>query len=160
PNPRRRRVPRSRAVPRGPPRGDEEEGHGRARGLRRHDQALLRGADQVMSGPSGARGDTPEALAARNSEARDARKAVSGRSGARGDTPEALAARNSEARDARKKVSAIGSIAATTAVAGVLIASPAEARRDRTIAGDVIKAARFLQTARLDDARALLADLQ
>ena len=39
-------------------------------------------------------------------------------------------------------------------------ASIAEARRDRTVTGDVIKAARYLQTARLDDARALLADLQ
>jgi tetratricopeptide (TPR) repeat protein len=36
----------------------------------------------------------------------------------------------------------------------------AHARRDRTVAGDVIKAARFLQTAQLDAARALLADLQ
>ncbi|HET9621790.1 MAG TPA: tetratricopeptide repeat protein, partial [Kofleriaceae bacterium] len=40
------------------------------------------------------------------------------------------------------------------------LASPAAARRDRTVTGDVIKAARYLQTARLDDARALLADLQ
>jgi tetratricopeptide (TPR) repeat protein len=48
------------------------------------------------------------------------------------------------------------------AIAGLaaLIGAPAEARRDRTVAGDVIKAARFLQTARLDDARALLGDLQ
>jgi tetratricopeptide (TPR) repeat protein len=38
--------------------------------------------------------------------------------------------------------------------------SAAEARRDRTISGDVIKAARFLQTSRIDDARSLLADLQ
>jgi tetratricopeptide (TPR) repeat protein len=36
----------------------------------------------------------------------------------------------------------------------------AEARRDRTVTGDVIKAARFLQSARLDDAKALLADLE
>jgi tetratricopeptide (TPR) repeat protein len=41
-----------------------------------------------------------------------------------------------------------------------LAASPAAARRDRTVTGDVIKAARFLQTARIDDARALLVDLQ
>ena len=39
-------------------------------------------------------------------------------------------------------------------------AAPAWARRDRTVTGDVIKAARFLQTARLDEARAVLADLQ
>ncbi|TMQ04297.1 MAG: tetratricopeptide repeat protein [Deltaproteobacteria bacterium] len=41
-----------------------------------------------------------------------------------------------------------------------LAAPPADARRDRTVAGDVIKAARFLQTSRLDDARAVLGDLQ
>ncbi len=40
------------------------------------------------------------------------------------------------------------------------MASPASARRDRTVTGDVIKAARFLTTTRLDDARALLADLE
>ncbi|HEY0193154.1 MAG TPA: tetratricopeptide repeat protein, partial [Kofleriaceae bacterium] len=48
-------------------------------------------------------------------------------------------------------------------VAVCLLALPAAAappRRDRTVTGDVIKAARFLQTARLDDARGLLADLQ
>ncbi len=38
--------------------------------------------------------------------------------------------------------------------------APADAKRDRTVSGDVIKAARFLQTARLDDARLLLADLE
>jgi tetratricopeptide (TPR) repeat protein len=43
----------------------------------------------------------------------------------------------------------------------VLLAGIAGAKgRDRTVTGDVIKAARFLQTARLDDARALLADLE
>jgi tetratricopeptide (TPR) repeat protein len=41
-----------------------------------------------------------------------------------------------------------------------LTASAADARRDRTVTGDVIKAARFLQTARLEEARALLLDLQ
>ncbi|MGE3460101.1 MAG: tetratricopeptide repeat protein, partial [Kofleriaceae bacterium] len=41
-----------------------------------------------------------------------------------------------------------------------LLAGPAEARRDRTVTGDVIKAARYLQTSRLDDARALLIDLE
>ncbi|HEY0477689.1 MAG TPA: tetratricopeptide repeat protein [Kofleriaceae bacterium] len=46
------------------------------------------------------------------------------------------------------------------AAALVLAASPASARRDRTVNGDIIKAARLLQTARLDDARAVLADLQ
>jgi tetratricopeptide (TPR) repeat protein len=45
-------------------------------------------------------------------------------------------------------------------IASVALAAPADARRDRTVTGDVIKAARFLQTARLDDARALLTDLQ
>ncbi len=42
----------------------------------------------------------------------------------------------------------------------VATSSPASARRDRTVTGDIIKAARYLQTARLDDARALLVDLQ
>ena len=41
-----------------------------------------------------------------------------------------------------------------------LLVANAHARRDRTITGDVIKAARFLQTARLDDARTLLTDLE
>lgn len=45
------------------------------------------------------------------------------------------------------------------ALACLVAAPPADARRDRTVTGDVIKAARFLQTARLDDARTLLADL-
>jgi tetratricopeptide (TPR) repeat protein len=36
----------------------------------------------------------------------------------------------------------------------------AEARRDRTVAGDVIKAARYLQSARLDDARTVLGELE
>jgi tetratricopeptide (TPR) repeat protein len=40
------------------------------------------------------------------------------------------------------------------------LVATADARRDRTVAGDVIKAARFLTTARLDDARAVLADLE
>ena len=42
----------------------------------------------------------------------------------------------------------------------LLVTSAAHARRDRTVAGDVIKAARFLNTARLDDATALLAELE
>lgn len=45
-------------------------------------------------------------------------------------------------------------------LAVLALAVPAQARRDRTVTGDVIKAARYLQTARIDDARALLADLQ
>ena len=53
------------------------------------------------------------------------------------------------------RVLAIAAVLALTVVAG-----PVDAKRDRTITGDVIKAARFLQTARLDDARALLADLE
>ena len=52
-------------------------------------------------------------------------------------------------------------LALAAAAASLLLAAPAaEARRDRTVTGDVIKAARYLQSARLDDARALLADLQ
>jgi tetratricopeptide (TPR) repeat protein len=50
--------------------------------------------------------------------------------------------------------------AAITGLAFVLGSAPAQARRDRTVTGDVIKAGRYLQTARLDDARVLLADLQ
>ena len=42
----------------------------------------------------------------------------------------------------------------------LVLTSTAYARHDRTVAGDVIKAARFLQSARLDDARAVLTDLQ
>jgi tetratricopeptide (TPR) repeat protein len=42
----------------------------------------------------------------------------------------------------------------------LLLGSAADARRDRTVTGDVIKAARFLQSARLDEARALLGELQ
>jgi cytochrome c-type biogenesis protein CcmH/NrfG len=38
--------------------------------------------------------------------------------------------------------------------------APSDAKRDRTVSGDVIKASRFLQTARLDDARTVLADLE
>ena len=47
-------------------------------------------------------------------------------------------------------------------LAGLLafVAPPAQARRDRTVAGDVIKAARMLTSARLDEARALLVDLE
>ncbi|MGE3548092.1 MAG: hypothetical protein AB7L28_29485, partial [Kofleriaceae bacterium] len=41
-----------------------------------------------------------------------------------------------------------------------MLAGPADARRDRTVTGDVIKAARYLQSARLADARALLVDLE
>lgn len=41
-----------------------------------------------------------------------------------------------------------------------LAVAPAEARRDRTVTGDVIKAARFLTTSRLDEARTLLDDLK
>jgi tetratricopeptide (TPR) repeat protein len=47
------------------------------------------------------------------------------------------------------------------AAAAVILAAPAaDARRDRTVTGDVIKAARLLQTARLEDARVVLGDLQ
>ena len=50
--------------------------------------------------------------------------------------------------------------AVLAALALVALPAPTDARRDRTVTGDVIKAARFLQTARHDDARALLADLE
>ncbi|MBV8756786.1 MAG: tetratricopeptide repeat protein, partial [Deltaproteobacteria bacterium] len=40
------------------------------------------------------------------------------------------------------------------------LAGTADARRDRTVSGDVIKAARYLQSARLDDAKSVLEDLQ
>src|SRR4051794_24371145 len=36
----------------------------------------------------------------------------------------------------------------------------ADAKRDRTVTGDVIKAARFLTSSRLDEAKQLLADLE
>nr|HEX4316962.1 tetratricopeptide repeat protein [Kofleriaceae bacterium] len=39
-------------------------------------------------------------------------------------------------------------------------ADTADARRDRTLSGDVIKASRYLSSARLDDAKAVLADLE
>ncbi|MBV8757809.1 MAG: tetratricopeptide repeat protein [Deltaproteobacteria bacterium] len=46
-------------------------------------------------------------------------------------------------------------------LAVVLLGSaPTEARRDRTVTGDVIKAARFLTTSRIDEAKALLDDLK
>ena len=41
-----------------------------------------------------------------------------------------------------------------------LLSSTADARRDRTVTGDVIKAARYLQSSRLDDAKAVLVDLE
>ena len=41
-----------------------------------------------------------------------------------------------------------------------VLATSAHARRDRTVAGDVIKAARFLNAARLAEATAILADLE
>src|SRR5688500_16480729 len=42
----------------------------------------------------------------------------------------------------------------------VMFAANADARRDRTVTGDVIKAARFLQSSRLEDAKTLLAELK
>lgn len=42
----------------------------------------------------------------------------------------------------------------------VASAAPTTPRRDRTVTGDVIKASRLLTSARLDEARALLADLE
>jgi tetratricopeptide (TPR) repeat protein len=52
------------------------------------------------------------------------------------------------------------SAAVITCVAFGAAAQPNKPRRDRTVTGDVIKAARFLQTQRLDEAKALLADLE
>ena len=46
------------------------------------------------------------------------------------------------------------------AVIAVAFGRTADARRDRTVTGDVIKAARFLTTSRLDEARTLLDDLK
>lgn len=60
---------------------------------------------------------------------------------------------------ARPRARSIGGTVALAAIA-LAIAAPAEARRDRTVTGDIIRAARFLQTARLDDARSVLTDLQ
>jgi tetratricopeptide (TPR) repeat protein len=48
----------------------------------------------------------------------------------------------------------------TTIVALLAVATTADARHDRTVAGDVIKAARYLTSARLDEARALLVELE
>ncbi len=56
----------------------------------------------------------------------------------------------------RALVQSLGVLALVTIIAS----ATAHARRDRTVTGDVIKAARFLQTSRLDDARMLLADLE
>jgi t-SNARE complex subunit (syntaxin) len=47
-----------------------------------------------------------------------------------------------------------------TLMLGTALATPAEARRDRTVTGDVIKAARFLTSSRIDEAKTLLADLE
>ena len=40
------------------------------------------------------------------------------------------------------------------------LCATADARHDRTVSGDIVKAARFLQSARVDDAKAILADLE
>jgi len=62
---------------------------------------------------------------------------------------------------ARRRQAVLRTTSRHAVVAGLLLATTsALARRDRTVTGDVIKAARFLQTARLDDAKALLPDLQ
>jgi tetratricopeptide (TPR) repeat protein len=49
---------------------------------------------------------------------------------------------------------------AVVAAAIVALVGSAEAKRDRNFSGDVTKAARYLQSARLDDARTLIADLE
>jgi len=46
------------------------------------------------------------------------------------------------------------------AVLAFAVSAPADARRDRTVTGDVIKAARFLTTSRIDEAKTLLEDLE
>jgi tetratricopeptide (TPR) repeat protein len=46
------------------------------------------------------------------------------------------------------------------AVIALALGGTVDARRDRTVTGDVIKAARFLTTSRLDEARTLLDDLK
>jgi len=65
------------------------------------------------------------------------------------------ARRVARVRSLRALLTRLGAI-----IALLLLAPAADARRDRTVSGDVIKAARYLQTARLDDARAVLGDLQ
>ena len=65
------------------------------------------------------------------------------------------------ARHARR--TGLAGLVALAGLAAAALAPPAAAAprgRDRTVSGDVVKAARFLQTARLDDARLLLADLE
>jgi len=52
------------------------------------------------------------------------------------------------------------SIPALVALAALVVGNSADARRDRTVTGDVIKAARFLTTSRLDEAKTLLEDLE
>jgi tetratricopeptide (TPR) repeat protein len=59
-------------------------------------------------------------------------------------------------RPRRRSFAALAALAAL----GLIAPASSDAKRDRTVSGDVIKAARFLQTARLDDARLLLADLE
>ena len=56
----------------------------------------------------------------------------------------------------RRSRSAFATACMLLALVSIAHAKPG---RDRTIAGDVIKAARFLATARLDDAKDLLSDL-
>ncbi len=51
-------------------------------------------------------------------------------------------------------------MSARLVVAALLITSTAGARHDRTVTGDVIKAARLLQSSRLDEARVVLLDLE
>ncbi len=53
-----------------------------------------------------------------------------------------------------------GAVVALAILAAASVPDLAEARRDRTVTGDVIKAARLLSAARLDEARALLAELE
>ena len=69
-------------------------------------------------------------------------------------TPHARAIEHRRVR-ARARVTCTGTIALLACFLGL-----AEARRDRTVTGDVIKAARFLTTSRIDDAKILLADLK
>ena len=50
-------------------------------------------------------------------------------------------------------------LGAVLAIAGALTATPADARRDRNLSGDVARAARLINAARLDEARAQLDEL-
>jgi tetratricopeptide (TPR) repeat protein len=62
--------------------------------------------------------------------------------------------------DLGPRTSGLGRIVTIVVALAMVVVPPAEARRDRTVTGDVIKAARFLTTSRLAEARALLVELK